>query len=250
MNKPLEIKDISIGADPEVFFKSRLTGQFVSCAGKMPGTKKQPFATHFGAVQVDGLAAEFNVFPSTDQTTFNDLIVEGLEYLSRIADAHECSVVFDPVAEFDSDYFYSLDADVFELGCEPDFNGLDGMINDAPDIAWEPIRTSSGHVHIGWEKDNPDFAAGDSFKLRWRLVQHLGPQLARISGQWETEASELRREYYGGNWAFRPKPYGVELRQLDGLWLPHNEFRREVFNLVQEETANFLCDTKYHEKVA
>ena len=53
-------KKFTIGADPEVFVADSLTNTFVSAHDLVPGTKLEPFAVNKGAVQVDGMALEFN----------------------------------------------------------------------------------------------------------------------------------------------------------------------------------------------
>ncbi len=51
--------NFTIGADPEIFLRRR--GKAFSAHGVIPGTKKEPHNVEKGAVQVDGMAVEFNV---------------------------------------------------------------------------------------------------------------------------------------------------------------------------------------------
>lgn len=57
-----------VGADPELFVSDN--GKLVSCHGLLPGTKAEPHRVERGAVQVDGMAAEFNIDPAGDEETF------------------------------------------------------------------------------------------------------------------------------------------------------------------------------------
>jgi hypothetical protein len=50
---------VSVGADPEVFVRNA-EGEPVPACGLIPGTKAEPHRVDSGAVQVDGLALEFN----------------------------------------------------------------------------------------------------------------------------------------------------------------------------------------------
>jgi hypothetical protein len=58
--------EFKIGADPEFFLRDKATGKFVSAHGLIPGTKRQPMKVDKGAVQVDGMALEFNIDPVTN----------------------------------------------------------------------------------------------------------------------------------------------------------------------------------------
>ena len=50
---------ITVGADPELFVKKGRS--FQSAYGMIPGTKQKPKKVIKGAVQVDGMALEFNI---------------------------------------------------------------------------------------------------------------------------------------------------------------------------------------------
>ena len=54
--------NILIGCDPEVFVKQN--GVFRSAHGLIRGDKKNPQKIRSGAVQVDGMALEFNIDPA------------------------------------------------------------------------------------------------------------------------------------------------------------------------------------------
>ena len=229
---------ITIGADPELFFVDA-SGNFVSAYGHVPGTKNDPEPTDFGAVQLDGHAVEFNIFPTSDVNEFVDLLRAGIDFCKGLAANVGCSLSFSPVAVFSPEHFDMLPPESKVLGCSPDFNGYTGQVNTAPEIAEIPIRTSSGHVHIGYPCE-PEFWHGAGFEQRLSLVQHLGLRLETVAKAWEVPASKDRRNYYGDNFAFRPKPYGVELRQLDALWLTDERWMRLVFSTVRDNTETFL----------
>lgn len=232
--------NIMIGTDPELFFVDKETNQFVSAYGHVPGTKSDPFPTDFGAVQLDGHAIEFNTYPTSDVEEFVSLLRSGISYCSEIAAEANCNLSFSPVAFFSDDHFNSLPQESKVLGCSPDFNGLTGKINTSPDfIAVRPVRTSSGHVHIGFDC-HPEFWHGEGWDVRIGLVQRLGPVLGTLAQSWETPLSVERRHFYGANYSFRPKPYGVELRQLDALWLTDDKWMRSVFHTAQRETFAYL----------
>lgn len=229
-------KPILIGADPEVFLKDTKTGHFVSAYGQFPGTKEAPVPLgNRGFMQVDGHALEFNILPVETEDEFVENIKDCLYLLKRevkMVDP-DLEIVFDPVAEFDETYFESLNASSKVLGCNPDYSAVTGAVLEPPDISNVPLRTSSGHIHIGWTKFDDAFDEMQ-FALRLEVANKITPHLLRVSKEWETEASTERRKYYGGNGAFRPKDYGIELRCLDGLWLTDETRMRKVYRAAYD----------------
>ena len=224
---------ILIGVDPEVFLRNKFTGKFVSAADprySFPGTKYDPFPVIDGAIQVDGHALEFNTRPVDNEDEFVYVINNVFRQLNELVTNTDptLEIAFEPVATFDEDYFKMLPEHSKELGCTPDFSSVDGHELDAPPIGERPIRTSSGHIHIGITEDEDAFDP-EVFKQRLDMAQRITPYLLKVARKWETTASNERRKYYGREGSFRPKHYGVELRALDCLWLKSDDTIREVF---------------------
>lgn len=229
-------RKILIGTDPEVFLKNKVTGRFVSASQyPFPGTKEEPYPLDRGALQIDGHALEFNTEPVDNEDEFVHVVqhvfhqVEGFVELTD----RNLEIVLEPVARFDEDYFAELDPNSKILGCTPDFSAITGKRLDAPDIADVPLRTSSGHIHIGWTEGNDPFDPVE-FQRRFVLANRITPYLLKVAKNWETKDSDERRLYYGRDGAFRPKSYGVELRALDCLWLKSEESIRQVFRAAVE----------------
>ncbi len=59
----------TFGCDPELFVIND-EGVFVSAEGLIPGDKQNPYKVPGGAIQVDGMAAEFNIDPVTNYADF------------------------------------------------------------------------------------------------------------------------------------------------------------------------------------
>lgn len=214
--------DITIGADPEVFVTK--DGEFVSAHKLVQGTKSEPYKVNRGAVQVDGMALEFNIDPAGDRETFLLNINTVLHTLASMVPEHELS--FSSVADFSKEYLASLPKEATELGCDPDFNAWSGDINNAPD-GDSLFRTAAGHVHIGWTEgmldDDPIH-----YKICRKIVKQLDFYLGLPSVLFDKEIK--RRELYGKAGAFRPKPYGVEYRVLSNMWLTSNSLIDWVYN--------------------
>ena len=213
---------ILVGSDPEIFVKQN--GQFVCAHNLIPGTKENPHKVEKGAVQVDGFALEFNIDPAANVEDFilNHDTVMGI--LARMVPGYELAPV--PVADFTKAYMEAQPAEARILGCDPDFDAYTGMANIKPQ-ADLPMRTASGHVHIGWGKDMEDHVE----QCRAVAVQmdfYLGlPSLFY-------DNDTRRRSMYGKAGCYRPKPYGAEYRTLSNAWLLSRERMAWVFNQVQE----------------
>src|SRR3546814_12280247 len=94
---------ILVGCDPEIFmFKN---GVPVSAHNAVPGTKYDPYKVKNGAVQVDGMALEFNIDPSHTEEEFVSSVQSVLATLKEMVPGYD--LVATPVAEFGFDYIRS-----------------------------------------------------------------------------------------------------------------------------------------------
>lgn len=221
--------EILVGADPELFMKSPNTGEFVSAHDRVPGTKWEPFKVPFGAIQVDGTALEFNIDPAHTVDEFVHNLKTVRTTLENYVPGY--NVVAEPVAIFDQDYFtWEVPSHAQELGCMPDFNGWTHKSNPRPDSQGAPMRTASGHVHIGWGNDF-DVEDKDHFLFCCRVARQMDYYLGIHSLLWDKDGT--RRQLYGKAGAFRPKPYGVEYRVLSNRWLSSEPLMRWIYNTIQ-----------------
>lgn len=212
---------ILVGCDPEVFVKQG--GIFRSAHGLIKGDKKNPQKVNRGAVQVDGMALEFNIDPAKSEDEFSLNVNEVLSLMKKMVPAYE--VVATPVAHFDAAYLKAQPEEAKELGCDPDFCAWNGMANPRPD-GDRPMRTASGHVHIGWTNGAmiEDASHQNDCNL---VVKNLDFFLGLASLEYDTEIE--RREMYGKAGACRYKPYGVEYRTLSNAWLKSEALMRWVY---------------------
>lgn len=230
---------ILVGCDPEVFVKQN--GVFKSAFGLIKGDKEHPQKVNRGAVQVDGMALEFNIDPAHSEDEFCLNVQDVFNTMKLMVPDYE--VVAVPVAHFDADYISSQPAKALELGCDPDYNAWSGGVNIKPD-ANRPMRTASGHVHIGWTNGVDIHDANHIAQCNAALRQmdfYLGlPSLAY-------DADQERREMYGKAGCGRYKPYGTEYRTLSNAWLKSENLMRWVYrNTVKGMTelmnGNILAD--------
>ena len=205
-------KDFLIGADPELFL--RKDGVPFSAYNMVEGTKEKPRLVKGGAVQVDGMALEFNINPAKTYKTFSSNIQTVMDELRLLVPA-EYEFDVSPSITFDDDTIDSQPMAALELGCSPDYNAYTGKKNDKPHTQ-SGFRTAAGHIHIGWT-EGLDPMEETHFEACKLLAQQLDVHLGMPSLLWDKDTT--RRELYGAGGAFRPKPYGMEYRTISNAWL-------------------------------
>ncbi|AXH71993.1 MAG: hypothetical protein [Podoviridae sp. ctbj_2] len=217
---------ILVGCDPEVFVKQN--DKFVSAHGLILGNKANPHPVDKGAVQVDGMALEFNIDPANSREQFVGNIQTVFAVLKSMCPEYEIVAV--PVADFGLDYINSQPAEARELGCDPDYDAVTGAANEKPNMNL-PFRTASGHVHIGW---GSDFSVDDvDHDDRCRLVARQMDFFLGLPSLFYDD-DQRRREMYGNPGCYRRKVYGVEYRTLSNAWLKSEALMAWVYDSVQK----------------
>lgn len=230
----------SIGCDPELFVRNKTTGKFISAHSLIPGTKQLPHSVKYGAVQRDGVAAEFNIQPALSLDAFSRNIFETYNELLRMVKnrSKDYELVATPTATFEGEYFkHAVPPHAKLLGCDPDFDAYSGITNDKP-VTKEPVRTGAGHIHVGWAKEGQSFNPDEEHVWKCReMVKQLDAALYVPSLLWDND--DKRRTLYGKIGAFRPKPYGFEYRPLSNAWVLEPDLHKFIFNTVQLALANY-----------
>lgn len=220
----------TIGCDPEIFL--RKNGKPVSAHDLLPGDKENPHKTEGGAIQVDGMAAEFNTDPCDleDFTTFNSRILLQQRHIrDALPKDKGYSLHVAPIQEFGKEFIDQQPLKAKELGCDPDFNAYTLKENPRPDAENSTFRTGAGHIHVGWGADIP-IDNKEHIEICAEFVKmldlHVGLFMTLI------DQDPRRRDLYGCAGAFRPKPYGVEYRTPSNVWIKNETYRRLVHKLV------------------
>src|ERR1700749_4488453 len=145
--------EILVGADPELFAFDKDTQ--ISAYGMIPGTKHEPFKIDNGAIQVDGMALEFNIDPAKDEVEFIKNLNSVMATLRSMVPNYDVRAV--PVAEFGAEYLAQQPLEAVELGCNPDFDAWsNGGVNEPPNALaplrrnWQPSRCIVWVVSPGW----------------------------------------------------------------------------------------------------
>lgn len=231
--------NVLVGADPEVFM--RKGGKFVSAHGAVPGNKQAPLKVNKGAVQVDGMALEFNIDPASNAKEFITNISTVMAILQGMVPGYE--LVADPVAVFGKQYIADQPDEAKELGCEPDFNAwLDGAVNPRPK-GDNDFRTGAGHVHIGWTQDM-DINDPGHREACIMLTKQLDYSLGLGSLLYDNDVK--RRTLYGAAGAFRVKPYGVEYRVLSNAWLKSEKLMQWVYDTTIKSVQDLFEGKMYY----
>lgn len=222
----MSMPKILVGCDPELFVRNTETGKFVAPYQMIPGDKHAPHPVPDGAIQVDGMAVEFNIEPAQSKDEWLGKIAGVRASLkAAIPEGHELVVV--PTADFDPDYWDTLPKEALEIGCVPDFNVYTGQENPRPDPKGQFFRSAAGHVHIGWTKDKAiddvDHIA-DCVEVAKQLDFYLGIP----SGLWDRE--QRRRQLYGKAGSIRVKSYGLEYRTPSNMWLTNTALTGFVYD--------------------
>lgn len=211
------IKNISIGADPELFLEKE--GEIISAEGLIGGTKYEPLAIsdkgHF--IQEDNVMAEFNIPPckTAEELVYNIEFVK--DYLEVLANMKGATLNYSASATLDRKYLKTPQAK--EFGCMPDYNVYSKRTQSVTNKRTD-FRTCGGHIHIGF--DDPDQETSENVVLAMDAV--LGLKSIFI------DTDDKRREMYGKAGSFRFKTFGVEYRTLSNFWIASEELIKWAFD--------------------
>lgn len=212
---PTLTKQISVGCDPEFFLTHNST--FIPAyLTEIQGTKDKPLQLKTGgAVQIDGMALEFNIPPQTSAKAFFEITQETLLEIRKMVDPR-LKFHFFPDATFTQKMFNETPSKFKELGCDPDYDAFNLLPKTPPAAAANnTFRSAGGHWHFGYLEglDDP-FNPMHLFDCAF-LVRGLSQiDVVRIC-----DFNYKRTKLYGSNGSFRPKPYGFEYRSPSNIWL-------------------------------
>ena len=226
MKKEVDIiKNVTIGADPEMFLFSESLNKYVPVCGLIGGTKEEPLPItdkgHF--VQEDNVMVEYCIPPCSSRAEF----LHHIQFVKNYIDEtllkpkgliSKCIAS----ANFSPEDLESEQAQRF--GCESDY---DVYTFDANRVsrANPLMRTAGGHIHVGYDKNNPE----TSFKIIKAMDLFLG--LPSIILDPDTE----RRTMYGKAGCYRIKTkYGLEYRTLSTFWTETPELIAWAYNSTQK----------------
>lgn len=247
--KKLNLKKVTLGSDPELFFMQE-SGKYISSIGIVPGTKSDPYPIpgmeEGYATQTDNVAVEYNIPPASTEESFSNNIQNALDYIQRIATAYSLIISKEPYAIFDEDQLASDEAKA--IGCDPDYNAHTMTVNIKESFL-DGGRSCGGHISVGY----PGFTNDLNVELVKAMDLYLGVPSILM------DMDEKRRTLYGQAGCFRHTGFGVEYRTLSNFWTFSDELRKWAFkntmqavefvlngNKIDEELGDMLQDTINH----
>lgn len=223
---------LTIGCDPEVFLRHRENDLFVSghLMSNILGDKWNPLKVENGALQLDGVALEFNINPAKTEFEFVKNVSSVFNQLMNKVEEHnkELIICISAIAKFKPSLFKEIPDHFKQLGCSPDYNAYTQKEQVMPKISL-PIRAAGGHIHLGWTENN-DISIEHMFDCM-KVVKQLDASVYIASLLYDDDKE--RRKYYGQRGSFRPKPYGVEYRSLSNAWLKEKPLVHWIFNATK-----------------
>lgn len=232
---------ITLGCDPEFFVKDKELDKFVPAyLTGITGTKENPQELeHGGAVQVDGMALEFNIRPADNANDFSSNIYNTIKDIRKQVD-RKYQFVFKPFVKFDKDIFENTPSKYKELGCDPDYdrNGNEKTPPEGSNLL--PVRAAGGHIHIGFCKD---------MDIKDPRYLEDCKMIANILGRYITfnfrgEDNWNRKRYYGSGISYRPKPYGIEIRTPSNNWVGWSKANKAIlFNSIKNVMNKIINNT-------
>ncbi len=231
---------LTIGADPELFICKG--NELINAYGLIEGTKGDPNEVDDGAVQVDGIALEFNIKPCYGKDTFSYRIGKVMRQLSSMV-GDEYEFMTDSSVEFDDAWRNKQDFNSLVMGCSPEFSAWNGgNIIDPPDDELN-MRSVGGHIHAGFKRTDDPFSEEHLNKCVTfaRLLDH---ELGVYSVLWDKD--QERRKMYGKPGSFRPKEYGIEYRTLSNKWIFEKALIDFVYDGVQRAMQRYQDGDEAH----
>lgn len=217
-------QNITIGADPELFLKDKVSGGWVAAVGLVGGTKEKPkkIDKKGHAIQEDNVMVEFNIPPAKTEKKFVKSINHVLGHLAGILPQY--NLVIEASATFPKEQLQHPQCMTF--GCEPDYDAWNIIINPAPNPN-TAIRTCGGHIHVGYDGVDDD----NQVELIRAMDLFVGVPSVVL------DPDKVRKSRYGRAGAFRPKAYGVEYRVVSNHWLRNNQLLSWVYNNTHKAIA-------------
>ena len=223
---------ILLGCDPEFFITNRRGTIVPAYLSGITGTKECPQKLSVGAVQVDGMALEFNINPASTLEEWKYNIKTTIKEIEDMIEDKGFSISTEVSNTFSQITFNKTPEIYRELGCSPDFFASIGSyeVRSVPDyIKFSKKRSCGGHIHIGWTQ-NED--VNDLSHIQ--DCQLISTLLSKILLVPTIEGMTWRRDHYGAENVIRVKPYGMEFRSPDNSWIFYETSMERVYNVINK----------------
>lgn len=207
---------ITLGADPEFFFRDRTTGDIVGSEKIIP---RETEVETDGTLIRDGVAAEINPDSAQCREVLWAEICSIMLCASEYADDKNAKISFDTTVTLTEAEFDSLSPVSKQFGCVPSSNayGVQPIPEGASSLRQ---RSAGGHIHIGYKGilDTQNMVAEQTdINKIVKVLDIVAGNTCVMFDQFY--GSDLRRINYGRAGEYREKSYGLEYRTLSNFWL-------------------------------
>lgn len=211
MNKLLiDIKNITIGSDPEFFIVDKHKEAFPSI-GIINGTKDEPEQKGNGfAILKDNVLVEGNIPPAHSEAEYVEYMTTLQQMINSVLEIHGLEIYASDSMKYKNRFLDHPEANVF--GCSAYKNAWMIGTFSAENMSHLPMRVCGDHQHIGYtllseeispRKMNRYIAKAFDYFVTWPSRQHHN--------------DDFREKYYGPYGVYRDCPaYGLECRALGG----------------------------------
>lgn len=226
------IKNVMLGADPELFIVNKKTGKIVSSIGLIPGEKGNPWTAGLPegyGLEIDNILGEFNIPPCKTKQEWVHHIDFMKEFIKGYVQSknQDLDIVNIASAHIDEDQLQHPVAKLF--GCSIDFNAYTHGPNPKPEGASTNLRSAGTHIHVSYDNPNID----TSIKLVKYMDMFLGIPSVVL------DPDNERRKLYGKAGCFRICQYGVEYRSLSGFFISNSGLVEFMWNQTMKAIDAF-----------
>jgi len=227
MGNQLKFVQMSLGCDPEFFFKRN--GKVCGAEKVLPENglvSKDSYDTS-GKFIIDGVQAELNPEPNTCRANLGNEIGRCFRTLmNKIKEDPSLSVDFSQMATLTKKELNSLSEKAKTFGCAPSHNTYTKKESSIKLDGTKALsRAAGGHIHIG--KFNNKYDTSKIYTdVNWALEtpERMVPLLDILVGNTcvlvdKSPDGIKRRKHYGRAGDYRTPKHGLEYRTLSNFWL-------------------------------
>lgn len=195
-----------IGMDAEFFLRDA-QGKYVAASHVIPGEKHAPFKLENGVCHPDGLSLEVGAPPAdTPEGMIQNLFKVLQEVKEKYLDPAGVTIAY--ACKVSPDQVRNSRPEDLQFGCGTEFDAYSpNQMIKAVTQTNKHLRFSGFHIHLGFTEGQ------ESNFFTYLDMGHLVKKLDRLFARLQTLPE--RATQYGGNGAFRVKPYGLEYRMMD-----------------------------------
>lgn len=244
-------QDLTIGGDPEFFFKDKKTKKIIGSEKVIPlnglGEYEETNTKKITQTVVrDGIQVELNPKSCSCRQSYQCYLSECFNDLNNhLKTLDNVELCFDQVVKVTKKELMSCSPSSRTFGCLPSFNIYQPKDDDVSKICVDPAkylyRGGGGHIHLGtYSYDDYTRKLASNKKTIKALKQYddLIPVLDILVGNFSVmidrhPLNAERRKNYGRAGEYRRPSYGVEYRTLSNFWLRNTAVMSLIYGLAR-----------------